>query len=135
MKNIFFILIVFIFVTTPGCKKDDITVADNSNLTGQWQWQYSEGGLAFHKIKAENNSVLLLNFNPDSSFYVTETGKPPLKGNYYVTGDTTSVKVIHFNSDQFGDPTGEAYTIENNQLILTDYMISDGFRHYYERVK
>lgn len=133
MKNIFFVLIVFIFITIPGCKKDDI---QDNNLTGQWQWEYSEGGFSFHKITPENNSVLLLNFNPDSTFSVTESGKPPLKGTYNVTVvDTTSVKVIHFGSNPFGDPNGEVYTIKNNQLILRDYMISDGFTHYYKRVK
>ena len=135
MKNTFFVLIVFGFITIPGCKKNDITVADDSNLIGQWQWEYSEGGLAFHKITPENNSVRLLNFFPNSTFSVTENGNTSFNGTYHVTGDTTSGKVIHFNSDQFGDPNGEAYTIKNNQLILTDYMISDGFTHYYKRVK
>jgi len=134
MKTIFFFLIAFVFITISGCKKHGI-VADNPNLTGQWQWEYSEGGVAFHKITPENNSVRLLNFNPDSTFSVTENGNPSFNGTYNVTGDTTAGKIIHFNSDYFGDPNGEAYTIQNNQLILIDYMISDGFRHYYKRVK
>lgn len=135
MKNTFFVLIIFVFITIPGCKKDDIPVADNPNLTGQWQWEYSEGGVAFHKITPENNSVHLLNFNADSTFSVTENGNASFNGTYNFTGDTTSIKVIHFSPDQFGDPNGEVYTIKNNQLVLTEYMISDGFRHYYKRVK
>jgi hypothetical protein len=34
----------------------------------------------------------------------------PYKGTYKVTiVDTTSIKVIHFDSDQFGDPMGSVY--------------------------
>ena len=132
MKNIFFILIVFVFITIPGCKKDNI---QDDNLTGQWQWEYSQGGIAGQKIKPENNRVRLLNFYPNSTFSVTENGNPSFNGTYYVTGDTTSGKIIHFNPAYFGNPNGEDYTTRNNQLVLTDYMIVDGFRHYYKRIK
>jgi hypothetical protein len=127
-----FVLIILLFITIPGCKKD---VIQDNHLTGQWQWEYSEGGYSFHKITPANNSLRLLNFYPNSTFSVTESGNASFNGTFTVTGDTTSGKIIHFISDYFGDPNGEVYTIRNNQLILTDYMIADGFRHYYKRVK
>jgi hypothetical protein len=236
-----FVLIILLFITIPGCKKD---VIQDNHLTGQWQWEYSEGGYSFHKITPANNSLRLLNFYPNSTFSVTESGNASFNGTFTVTGDTTSGKIIHFISNYFegnleawraleeaykagklrsiglsnfekpdidnilsscsvkpmvnqilahisntpkdlieynqgkdilveayspfghgelfknrqiaaiaekygvsvsqlairyclelGDPNGEVYTIRNNQLILTDYMIADGFRHYYKRVK
>ena len=133
MKNTFIVLIIFIFYfAISGCKKADIR---DNNLTGQWQWEYSEGGLAFHKIKPENNSVHLLNLYSNSTFSVTQNGNTSFNGTYNITADTTSGKLIHFSPGYFGGPNGEIYSIKNNQLILTDYMISDGFRHYYKRVK
>jgi hypothetical protein len=62
----------------------------------------------------------------DSLFSVTENGNPSLNGTYHITMDTTSGKVIHFSTGYFGDPDGEIYLIKNNELILTDYLISDG---------
>jgi len=115
-----------------GCKKSNI---QTHILTGQWQWQYSEGGIAGQKIIPENNRILLLNFNQDSTFSVTENGSASFNGIYQITIDTTYGKVIHFNPNNFGDPNGEIYIIQNNQLILTDYMISDGYTHYYKRIK
>jgi len=134
MKNILCLLPGFFFIVVfSSCKKNSLPIS--SDLTGQWQWEYSIGGIAVQKIKPENKSITLLNFYADSLFSVTKNGNPSLNGTYYITTDTSSRKVIHFNPGYFGFPTGEAYLIENNELILTDYMISDGFRHYYKRIK
>jgi uncharacterized protein YjiK len=134
MKNILLILMAFFFlVFFTSCKKNSLAIS--SNLTGQWQWEYSIGGIATQKIKPENNRISLLTFYADSLFSVTENGNPSLNGTYHITTDTTFGKVIHFSPDYFGSPNGEAYLIKNNELILTDYMISDGFTHYYKRIK
>lgn len=134
MKNILLILMAFFFlVFFTSCKKNSLAIS--SHLTGQWQWEYSIGGFATQKIKPENNRISLLTFYADSLFSVTENGNPSLNGTYHITTDTTSGKVIHFNPGYFGFPTGEVYFIQNNELILIDYMISDGFRHYYKRIK
>jgi uncharacterized protein YjiK len=134
MKNILLILMAFFFlVFFTSCKKNSLAIS--SNLTGQWQWEYSIGGFATQKIKPENNRISLLTFYADSLFSVTENGNASLNGTYHITTDTTSGKVIHFNPGYFGFPTGEVYFIQNNELILIDYMISDGFRHYYKRIK
>ncbi len=134
MKNILLILMAFFFlVFFTSCKKNSLAIS--SNLTGQWQWEYSIGGFATQKIKPENKRISLLTFYADSLFSVIENGNPSLNGTYHITTDTTSGKVIHFNPGYFGFPTGEVYFIQNNELILIDYMISDGFRHYYKRIK
>lgn len=134
MKNIRLLLPGFFFIIVFGsCKKTSLQIS--SDLTDQWQWEYSIGGIAGQKIKPDNNSITLLNFFADSLFSVTKNGNPSVNGTYYTTTVSSSQKVIHFNSGYFGFLTGEAYLIENNELILTDYMISDGFRHYYKRIK
>jgi hypothetical protein len=134
MKNIRILLPGFFFIVVFGsCKKNSLRIS--SDLTGQWQWEYSIGGQGGGKIKPENYRVRLLNFYADSLFSLTENGNPLLNGTYQITTDTTFGKVIHFGADYFGSPTAEAYFIKNNELILTDYMISDGFRHYYKRIK
>jgi hypothetical protein len=75
-----------------------------------------------------------LSFSADSLFSVTENGNPSVNGTYHIT-DTSFGKIIHFGIGYFGAPNGEMYLIKNNELILTDYMISDGYTHYYKRIK
>lgn len=133
MKNIPLILIGFFLIAVySSCKKNSLALS--SNLDGQWQWEYSIGGIAGQKIKPQNNRISLLTFSADSLFSVTENGNLSVNGTYHIT-DTSSDKVIHFSNGYFGDPNGEMYLIQNNELILTDYMISDGYTHYYKRIK
>jgi hypothetical protein len=63
-----------------------------------------------------------------------DQGTIPLTGIYTITSDATFGNVIHFNP-VYSYPNGAFYTIKNNQLILTDYMISDGYTGYYRRIK
>lgn len=122
--------LIFIF-TLNSCKK---TIANNPNLTGQWQWSYSQGGIGGGQVKPEGNRKVILTFKEDSTYSVMDQGTIPLTGTYHITLDTTFGKVIHFNPG-YADPNGEVYSIKNNQLILTDYMISDGYSSYYQRIK
>jgi len=131
-KTLIILTSSFIFILTLySCKK---TIPNNSNLTGQWQWSYSTGGIGGGKVVPEWNRILILTFNGDSTYSVMDQGTIPLKGIYHITSDTTFGKIIHFNP-AYPDPNGELYTIKNNQLILTDYMISDGYTSYYQRIK
>jgi hypothetical protein len=133
MKNIPLILIAFFFIVVfSSCKKKSLAIS--SNLSGQWQWQYSIGGIATQKITPQNNRISLLSFYADSLFSVTENGNPSVNGTYHIT-DSSSGKVIHFSIDYFADPNGEVYVIKNNELILTGYMISDGYTHYFKRIQ
>ena len=130
MKNVFLFLITsFLFLLINSCKKT------NSDLTGQWQWTYSRGGLATITIKPGENEKDILIISADSSYNWMKNGTVTSNGRYRITFDTTYGKIVHFIPDFLGDPNGEIYTIQNKQLVLRDYMISDGFTHYFDRVK
>lgn len=133
MKKTLTVLITsFIFIfTLSSCKK---TSAINQSLTGQWQWIYSIGGIAGGEVKPEGDRRFILTFKEDSTYSAMDQRTVSLKGTYYITLDTTLGKIIHFNPG-FADPNGELYKIKNNQLILTDYMISDGYTSFYQRIK
>lgn len=131
-KTLFFLTGSSIFILTfCSCKK---TIPDNPDLTGQWLWRYSIGGISGGKVTPDRNRKVILTFNKDSTFSVMDQGTIPLTGIYHITLDTTFGKVIHLNP-VYAYPNGELYTIKNNQLILTDYMISDGYMSYYQRIK
>jgi len=107
----------------------------NSDLTGQWQWTHSIGGMATTTIKPGENEKDILIISPDSSYTWMMNGTVKSNGRYHLTFDTTYGKIVHFIPGFLGDPNGEIYTIQNKQLVLSDYMISDGFTHYFDRVK
>ncbi|MDE3183981.1 MAG: hypothetical protein KGM16_11235 [Bacteroidota bacterium] len=130
MKNFFLVLLTsFLLLLFNSCKKT------NSDLTGQWQWSYSRGGVATTTIKPGANEKDILVINSDSSYNWMTYGTITSNGRYSITFDTTYGRIIHFIPAFLGDPNGEIYTIQNKQLVLRDYMVSDGFTHYFDRVK
>jgi hypothetical protein len=133
MKNISLISIVFfsIFVFS-SCKKNSLPI--NPNLAGDWQWEYSVGGIAGGKIVPENGRKRVMSFYADSLFSVTENGNPSFGGTFLLITDTTFGKIIRFEPDSF-DSYEEIYNIKNNELTLFDYNISDGYMSYYKRIK
>lgn len=122
----------FIFsLVLNSCKK---TIANNPDLTGQWQWSYSIGGFSGGKVTPEGNRKVILTFNGDSTYTVMDQGTITFKGTYHLTLDTTVGKIIHFNP-VYAYSNGKLYTIKDNQLILTDYMIFEGYTSYYQRIR
>jgi hypothetical protein len=97
--------------------------------------ELSRGGLATTTIKPGENEKDILIISPDSSYSWMRNGTIASNGRYRITFDTTYGKIVHFIPDFLADPNGEIYTIQNEQLVLDDYMISDGFTHYFDRVK
>jgi hypothetical protein len=133
MKKIPFIsivsLLIFIF---SSCKKNSLPI--NPGLAGNWQWEYSVGGIAGGKTVPEKGRKRVLSFYGDSLFSVTENGNPSFGGTFQVITDTTIGKIIRFQPDSFGSYE-EIYSIKNNELTLFDYSISDGYMGYYKRIK
>lgn len=133
MKNIsLFSIVFFLIFIFSGCKKETLPI--NPNLAGQWQWEYSAGGIAGQKIVPENGRKRVLCFYADSLFFVTDNSRPSFSGTFRVITDTTFGKIIHFEPDSFGSYE-EICNIKNNKLTLFDYSISDGYMSYYKRIK
>ncbi len=135
MKNSPIVLMAsFTFIFTfNSCKKGGV---DNPELTGQWQLKYSVGGIGGSTIKPDKKVILI--FNRDSTYALKEDGTITSNGDYHVTYDTTYGNIFFLEAiriDFLPGPSGEIYTIKNNQLILTDCFISDGYTHCFERIK
>lgn len=133
MKNISFISIVFLLIVVfISCKKDSLPL--NPNLAGDWQWEYSVGGIAGAKIVPENGRKRVLSFYADSLFSVTDNINPSISGTFRVITDSTYGNIIRFQPDSFG-AYEEIYHIKNNELTLFDLSISDGYMGYFKRIK
>ena len=134
MKNSLVVLLAsFVFILIfYSCKKESV---DNPQLTGQWQLEYTSGGIGGGTIKPSEKIVLI--FNQDSTYALKENGTITVNGYYNVHYDTTYGKVVYLDAILIGflpGVNGEIYTIENNHLTLTDYMIDDGYSHYFKRI-
>ena len=133
MKNRSFISIVFflIFIFS-SCQKSSLPI--NPHLAGQWQWEYSIGGVAEQKIVPEKGRKRVLSFYANSLFSVTDNSNPSFGGIFQVITDSTFGNIIRFEPDSFGSYE-EIYNIKNNELTLFDHSISDGYMSYYKRIK
>ena len=136
MKKYFllFFSILFYFPFN-ACTK---TTDNNTNLVAQWQWMYSFGGIAAMKINAAPN-IVVINIKSDSTYTYSENGVIKSNDRYKLTYTNANKAVINFinlnASKVWFEPNGEIYSIKNDTLMLTDYMISDGFTHYFQKIK
>ncbi len=138
MKTFIVILFTATTFSFSGCRKKDETLPINDNLVGEWAWTSSTGGLATHTVTPTNN-VVHLTFNSDSTYIYSENGIIKSSDNYTIKYDPTYghyIQLVNFNAGYLWlEPNGEISKIQNNQLTLVDYMVSDGFTHYFQRYK
>ncbi|MEO8821014.1 MAG: hypothetical protein ABI267_01605 [Ginsengibacter sp.] len=135
MKNSLVVLLTALIFIFPfnSCNKDG---ASNPRLIGQWQLESTTGGISGGTIKPSEKIVLI--FNQDSTYALKEDGTITVNGYYHVKYDTTYGKVVYLDAILIvflPGVNGEIYAIQNNNLTLTDYMISDGYSHYFKRIK
>jgi hypothetical protein len=127
--------LLFALLILISCRK---SISSNNNLIGQWQWVYSTGGIAVQTVKPIGNIVAIA-FNKDSTYIYTENGIIQSNDKYFITIDNIYGKVLHlanFNGSKLWlSSNGEIFTIKNDQLEWVDYMISDGYSHFFQRIK
>jgi len=139
MKKLFFLIfrleLLLALLILISCRK---TTSSNNNLIGQWQWVYSTGGIAVQTVKPMGNIVAIA-FNKDSTYIYTENGIIQSNDKYFITNDKIYGSIIHLvnynGSKLWLSPNGEIYSIKNNQLEWGDYLISDGYSHFFQRIK
>ncbi len=114
------------------------SVENNLSLVGKWQWTYSYGGIATQRINSSPN-IVVFNFNSDSTYNYMENGVVKSNDKYQLTrinANTVVLRLQNFVASKLWlSPNGEIYTISGDTLTFTDYMISDGYNHYFQRIK
>ncbi|MBN8837062.1 MAG: hypothetical protein J0I09_07375 [Sphingobacteriia bacterium] len=137
MKKYFiFILPYLIFcLTFNSCTRN---VDNNSNLVGQWQWAYSYGGLAVQKINSSPN-IVKFDFRSDMMYTYMENGVIKSTDKYQLTQVNSNQIILslsNFNASKLWlSPNGEIFTIKKDTLTFTDYLISDGYNHYFQKIQ
>lgn len=118
-----------------SCSK---TSSSNNQLIGQWQWSYSVGGIAVQTVNPKGN-IVFITFNQDSTYIYSENGVIQVKDKYHITDDSNYGLILQLanfkGSKLWLSPNGEIVTFKNEQFVWDDYMISDGYTHYFQRIK
>ena len=132
MKRLIIHTVFALLLLFTSCKKK----FDNS-LTGKWKWISSIGGFATHTIKPTSGLVVTINFGSDLSYTTYVNGQKQSQGVYYLT-PAQNYTIIHFDKGVITDKLSlfDAELIssmENGKLYLSDYNISDGYGHYFEK--
>lgn len=137
MKKYFLSILTYLTfcLTFNSCTRN---VDNNSNLVGQWQWSYSYGGFAVQKINPISN-IVTFQFNSDSTYTYRENGAIISSDKYQLVQTNTNdvvLKLKNFNATKLWlSPNGEVCVIKNDTLTFTDYMISDGYNHYFQKIQ
>ncbi|HEY8691075.1 MAG TPA: hypothetical protein VIM07_17715 [Chitinophagaceae bacterium] len=120
--------------TTLSCKKN----VDNS-LIGDWQWTKSIGGIAANTVTPSSTTIVTLKLNNDLTYTTYINNQKQEQGQYYLSTNqnytiitfskTVVVDKLILQNDQM------ISKIENGKMTLFDNSISDGYGHYFDKIK
>ena len=139
MKRVFLSLtpILFLFFIT-ACTHD-VEPLSAKAVKGEWQWAYSNGGLADDTLAPINNTLITLSLNSDSTYAFYLNNEMEASGNYSIQ-KMDGKSVLHLDHDvQINVLTMHTeeriFVWDDNRLWLYDESISDGFNHHFTKVE
>jgi hypothetical protein len=138
MKRFFiFSTLFFLLLAASSCSRDMAKPA-NKVAKGQWQWEYSIGGVGGYSLQPINSTLISLSFNSDSTydFYLNDETQVSGKYSIQANGNTS---ILHLdNSIQINllsmQPDLMVIKWDSNELQLLDDNISDGYIHHFKKV-
>lgn len=144
MKQTFKILLISLTLLSifslTQCGKSTAPETD-TNLIGQWQWEYSVGGMTgWDRLTPEINGYnIILSFKPDSTYtrtMINDSVVNAYDGTYYIVYEqidflstVDSGNVIHLSGN-----APSLIEIKGNNLALTD-LWPDGFGSSYKKIE
>jgi hypothetical protein len=145
MKTLFSVLFCSILLfSIVSCKKNDdghnhnnITTPNDSTIVGKWRWDSSVGGVGGVTITPRTDSVIILTIDKAGTFSLALNNQAKVQGNYHKTMPNVD-SVLHFDNQPIA---GRLYLqkeqrvirVNRQDLLLFDYMLSDGFNHFFRR--
>ena len=132
------LLFVSFILAFNSCKKDS---EHNNPANGQWKWTLSIGGFSGNSIsEPSSNSNVTLTLDNSLTYTTYLNNQTKTQGTYQITTLSGNTSIIHFDKPIITDNLYLHYeqTIllnRNDSLVLYDYNISEGFRHFFTKIK
>jgi len=122
-----------LFMIVIACKKSNDTTPA---FIGAWQWQYSVGGINVQTI-SPGTATVVIQFKSDSTYRILRNDTLVDNGGFQIHDNSNGQPILKLsgivNTPIFSMPNGLSFVIQNNQLIAEDYLVADGFKHYFKR--
>ena len=125
-----FLFSVVIFIQLVSCKKDNV-IDSSSNLTGQWSWIKSCGGIAgICYTPISTKARIRIVFATDSIYQFYRNDTLIISSRFHVY-KLNSVNDLAIKYDY--KSIGQTYAIRNDTLFLNDFCC-DLFSNTYKRI-
>jgi len=116
----------------------DVQSPANKPTKGQWQWEYSAGGVGGYSLQPINNTLVTLSLNSDSTYDFYLNNEMQLSGKYAIQA-TGNSSILHLDDRiQLNllsmQPDQVIVKWDGSQLQLLDDDISDGYNHHFKKV-
>ncbi len=97
MKRSFIFSTLFILlVAVSSCTRNMDTPA-NKAAKGQWQWEYSNGGVGGYSLQPVNSTLISLSLNSDSTYTFYLNDETQASGKYSIQ-TTANASILHLNN-------------------------------------
>jgi hypothetical protein len=138
MKRFFIFSTLFLFLFAVSSCTRDVQKPANKAAQGQWQWEYSIGGLGGYSLQPINNTLITLSLNSDSTYTFYLNNETQASGKYSRrASDNKSILQLD-NRIQINllsmQPEQLILKWDSNELQLLDNDISDGYIHHFKKV-
>ena len=139
MKRFFiFSTLLLIFFAVSSCTRNMDKPA-NKAVKGEWQWEYSAGGVGGYSLQPINSTLITLSLNSDSTYAFYLNNETQISGRYSIQ-DTDNTSILHLdNRIQINllsmQPDQVILKWDSSELQLLDDGISDGYHHYFKKVQ
>ena len=140
MKRVLlFSALCFFLCVVSSCFHDWVEPANELNI-GEWKWTYSIGGISVDSVVPTDKVVVTLNLNNDSTYTFYLNNQVQSGGSYSIQTTADNKSILHFSqavavNRLYMQQEQLIIKMDSSQLHLSDYNISDGLDHYFEKVK
>ena len=140
MRRVFLFSTLFFLLLSIGSCSHDVAQPAEKDTRGDWQWMYSAGGVSGSSIAPINNTLITLSLNPDSTYMFYLNNELQASGSYTIQNYNNSKPVLHLDHaveiNKLAMEQEQLILVWNSsQLQLQDSKLSDGFNHYFKKVK
>jgi hypothetical protein len=106
-------------------------------IFGQWQWDYSTGGITGARVDPKPGSIITLNLNSDLHFSFFRNDQLVKEGTLQISLVPQQQQLLNFGSAIAVDgmilSDGQATAVvKNGALVLADYYVGDGFINHFK---
>jgi hypothetical protein len=139
MKRLFVFSTLFLFLLAVTACNHELDQPATKAAKGEWQWDYSVGGVSGSSLEPINSTLITLSLNSDSTYTFYLNGETEASGTYAIQA-TGNASILHLDQriqiNMLSMPPDQVILKwDDSQLQLHDDGLSDGFNHHFVKIK